>query len=63
MDEIPYGVHRHLNRPKGVIKVVSNWLSSSSVTWWYLFIASSTVKYLASLAAMSATAWEGVIDW
>ena len=47
---MPQGAQRNLNRPNGVTKVVSSWLSGSNGHW-------------ALSAAMSATAWAGVSDW
>ena len=41
----------YLNHPNGVMNVVKFWLSSARGYWWYPFVASMTVKYLASLAA------------
>ena len=45
------------------MKVVRSWLSGSKGHWWYPFMASKTVKNLALVAAMSATAWAGVDVW
>ena len=42
----PIGALRNLYRPKGVMNVVSSWLSGSSATCQYPFAASSVEKYL-----------------
>jgi len=51
-----YGVLRYLKCPNGVIKVVYNWLSSSSEHWWYPFAASVMVKYFVPFAEVCAAA-------
>ena len=63
MDDRLYGAVRYLKWPNIVMKVVSVWLPTSNGQWWYGCTASISVKYLASSAAMSAIASNGVGDW
>jgi len=62
MDERPYGAHKYLYCPNGVMNVVNSWLSLANGHWLYSLAALMIVKYLALLAAMSATGSVGVGD-
>ena len=63
IDNKPYGARKYLKRQNGVMSMVRSWLSSARGHWWYPFVESMTVKYLALLAAISATASADVGDW